>query len=220
MLSNDELEILLDSLWEDDSDIAHQLEQGGSISSFASAVTTPRESSTSNPTSSQPVSSTATPTATKSTLQLLEEKLLSLASGSDDDRVKGDDEQVLIGDVQKANRADLDAILANEMSQLSMKERDNVMQDIHGIAEPVTETPEFVTEALERLEDCLVQIPLKEAYNRAVYLSPDYVRDSKFRMNFCEERCFMSNRQPVVSYGILKKNSNYLVLNYSAKIFK
>jgi hypothetical protein len=37
---------------------------------------------------------------TPTTLQLLEEKLLSLASGSDD-KVKDDDDRALVGDVQK-----------------------------------------------------------------------------------------------------------------------
>jgi hypothetical protein len=187
MLSNDELEILLDSLWDDDRDIVQQLE-GGSISSLPSAATAPSESSTSNPLSSKPVSSAAAPTTTKSTLQLLEEKLMSLASGSDD-TVKGD-EQLLMGDVQKADRADLDAILASEMTQLSMKERDTVMQDIHGMVEAVTETPELVTQALEQLDECLAQISHKDAYDRALYLAPDYVRDSRFRIKFLRGTLF------------------------------
>jgi hypothetical protein len=182
MLSNDELEILLESLWDDDESGISELD--GSTSSYTS--TTTHSESTSN--ISQSTSATPTTTTTKTTLQLLEEKLVSLASGPDDFVTTND--HVLVGDVQKVNHADLDAILANEMSQLSMKERNNVMQDIHGIAEPVTETPELVTQALEQLEGCLAQIPHKEAYDRVLYLSPDYVRDSRFCIKFLRGTSF------------------------------
>jgi hypothetical protein len=179
MLSNNELEILLESLWDDDDSGLTDLD--GSISSYAS--TRNHGESSSNISQSPPATAT-----TKTTLQLLEEKLMSLASGPGD--FVSTDDHVLVNDVQKVNHADLDAILANEMTQLSMKERDTVMQDIHGIAEPVTETPELVTQALEQLEECLAQIPRKDAYLRALYLSPDYVRDSRFRIKFLRGTLF------------------------------
>jgi hypothetical protein len=114
----------------------------------------------------------------------LEEKLLSLET------TESETPTDVVGDVQNADFSELDEILAKEMSRLTMQERDHVLQEIHGIADAaIVETPEFVEQRLQQLDECLARIaPTKEAYSRALYQSPDYVQDRNFRLMFlrCE----------------------------------
>jgi hypothetical protein len=84
------------------------------------------------------------------------------------------------------SKKETDALLAREMNQLSMAEREKIYHDIHGVAEIVDEDPEFILQCLTRLEQELSKIPnsRKEAYNKASSLSPDHVDDRKFRLKF------------------------------------
>ena len=79
---------------------------------------------------------------------------------------------------------EIDSLIAQEMNELSMKERDKVLFDIHGISDASEETNEFLDTSLARLEAELSRIGQKEAYNMAKALSPDYVSNRKFRLMF------------------------------------
>jgi hypothetical protein len=68
-----------------------------------------------------------------------------------------------------------DALMAKELNQLSMKEREEVNHDIHGVAEIVEEAPEFLQIKVKELEMELENIPLKDAYHQAKEKAPDYV---------------------------------------------
>jgi hypothetical protein len=127
----------------------------------------------------------STPSFVSSTAAQLEKKLLSIEKGADITT-----EVVL--DIKNADNADIDEILANEMGALSVKERDFVVQDIHGIAEEVfpDDDNEFLQQRLRQLEESLAQIEHKPAYDRALYMSPDYVRNDKFRLLFLRGELF------------------------------
>ena len=118
----------------------------------------------------------------------------------------------------KADPDDLDALLASELNTLSLKERDQAIRDVHGIvSSPVqptapTSTSEantkttamtngvivedeaFVQKSLQKLDDCLRSINCnhkdKEAYERALYQSPEYVQDRRFRLMFLRGNSF------------------------------
>ena len=106
----------------------------------------------------------------------LEEKLVLIEQG---ETVPTED---LIGEIKNADHADLDAILANEMSQMSIAEKNKTIEKIHGVEDAETEDPEFVKEKLEQLDKCVSEISNKEAYDRAYYMSPEYVMDPKIRL--------------------------------------
>jgi hypothetical protein len=79
------------------------------------------------------------------------------------------------------------ALLANELNQLSMKEREEVFHDIHGVAEGVEETPDLLNRRLEQLQlelDLLNNTPDKDAYNLAKAKSPEYVTSRKSGLMF------------------------------------
>jgi hypothetical protein len=81
-------------------------------------------------------------------------------------------------------------ILAKEMSQLSMTERDYRLQEVHGVADKINEDPVFVQERLGTLKACVTNIPHKNAYDRAIYLSPEYVHDERFLLMFLRSENF------------------------------
>jgi hypothetical protein len=116
----------------------------------------------------------------------LEEKLLSLENGVLDTA----SQELVVGQVQNADPSDLGAILAKDMSRLSIQERELVWQDIHGTSnnnkEQPREDPEMVERALQQLDDCLGKLISnnKDAYNLAQYLAPNYVRNRSFRLMF------------------------------------
>ena len=85
---------------------------------------------------------------------------------------------------------DVDAILASELNQLSMKERERVYEEIHGVDEVIAETPEFVAVKLAALDSALRRIPSKPAYDQAESMSSEYVSDPKFRLMFLRADAF------------------------------
>ena len=86
--------------------------------------------------------------------------------------------------------ADAGALLAQELSQLSLEERERVFEDIHGVPQLIEEEPVFVDACLERMEAELCRIPSKPAYERALFLAPRRVKDRKFRLMFLRAEKF------------------------------
>jgi hypothetical protein len=70
--------------------------------------------------------------------------------------------------------------LRRELIQLPMESRQKVSQDLYGIAE----TTFLSQDCLEHLEAEIENIEEKEAYERALELSPEYVNNESFRVLF------------------------------------
>ena len=102
-----------------------------------------------------------------------------------------------------------DQVLADAMNQLSMKEREEVYEDLHGISsnsieELETNNPQYVEECLEKLEQVLCSIQNNDAatvttttttttasdekrshaYEQAKQQNAEYVTNRKFRLQF------------------------------------
>ena len=92
----------------------------------------------------------------------------------------------------RQKRETTDAILAEELSRLSVKERNRVNEDILGIFTPPDETNDFVEERLHGLEEALSKVPIElgKAYQLALRQSPDYVKDSNFQLKFLRAERF------------------------------
>ena len=90
------------------------------------------------------------------------------------------------------NPAETSAMLAKEMNQLSMEEREKVLEDIHGIARVVDEPQDFVQSRLVMLERELANIPskAKAAYILAQVLDKEYVENDKLRLLFLRAESF------------------------------
>jgi hypothetical protein len=82
---------------------------------------------------------------------------------------------------------DIDALIASELNKMTLKEREEVMFDVHGISEVIEEVPDMVARKFDELASILAKKRLKKkaaAYNLAVSMSPDYVHNRKFLLMF------------------------------------
>eukprot|EP00980_Cylindrotheca_fusiformis_P002556 scaffold607_cov109-Cylindrotheca_fusiformis.AAC.2 len=88
--------------------------------------------------------------------------------------------------VGKRNTADddVDKIVAAEMEKLSLKEREVVYEDVHGVSDVVQETPELIANCLERMDREIDLINEKDAYEQAKLQSLDLVTGRQFRLSF------------------------------------
>ena len=92
---------------------------------------------------------------------------------------------------------EIETRLASELNQLSMKERDDVFNDIHGVADIVEETPELLEKSLLCIQqelDKIISQPKKKqvcaAYLLAKEKNPHYVLNPKFLVTFLRSESF------------------------------
>jgi hypothetical protein len=82
-------------------------------------------------------------------------------------------------------------ILAKEITELSIKERELVFYDLHGVAEPINEEPELIAKSLVELDVAIANIHNKEAYELAEMIDPQYVHSLEFRLMFLRSERFV-----------------------------
>jgi hypothetical protein len=88
---------------------------------------------------------------------------------------------------------DADALLAKEMADMSVQEREQSMNDIHGVSDVVDEEPSFVRAKMEEMEMELSKLTSnegKEAYMQAEAQNKEYVTCDKFRLKFLRAEMF------------------------------
>ena len=101
------------------------------------------------------------------------------------------------------SQKNLDTMLAQELSKLSMEERSQAEYDIHGVAEEVKETPQMISQSLGELQEILsrmihtdessVSLPPKTTitpYEKALSQNADFVQDSALRLKFLRAERF------------------------------
>jgi len=81
-------------------------------------------------------------------------------------------------------------MLATEMNQLSVDEREKVLEDVHGIPRVVDEPQEFIEACLALLEKELTKVPSKVAYDLASSMSKEYTSNKKRRLMFLRAESF------------------------------
>lgn len=89
-------------------------------------------------------------------------------------------EEVHDVDIEEIDQEELDALCAREMFALTGKEREDVLHDIHGVADAVEETPSFCQKQVQLLQqelNILVSRPRKNtgAYLKALHQNEEYV---------------------------------------------
>jgi hypothetical protein len=87
------------------------------------------------------------------------------------------------------------AMLAQEMAQLSVEEREKALEDVHGIAHAVDEPLDYVETSLVLLEEELSKITRnKVAYDLAKFQSKKYVSSEKLRLMFLRADSFDAHK--------------------------
>ena len=82
---------------------------------------------------------------------------------------------------------DVDVDVYAEMNAMSSQERARMEEEIHGIAdEVVEETENFLHSKLDRMRECLVNVPTaeREAWETAIFLRPALSRDDKLHLQW------------------------------------
>lgn len=79
-----------------------------------------------------------------------------------------------------------DATLAQELNALSVHEREQIYEEIHGIATIIDETPDIVASSLHQMRQELALIPRRKrgALDRAMFLRPSLTTDDNFHLMF------------------------------------
>jgi hypothetical protein len=80
--------------------------------------------------------------------------------------------------------AEASAMLAKEMNQLSVEEREKALEDVHGIARVVDEPEDFIEARLALLDKDLNNISKKAAYDLASSMSKEYTLSKTRRLMF------------------------------------
>ena len=81
-------------------------------------------------------------------------------------------------------------MIARDMHDLTIEERENVYEEIHGVSGPILETPILVQESLQAMDQAIYEISDRHAYDQAKLLSPAFVMDTKFRLSFLRAERF------------------------------
>jgi hypothetical protein len=78
---------------------------------------------------------------------------------------------------------DANAHLAKEMNELSVQEREQVFDDIHGVADVLEETAELLLTSIRALDRSIASSRHK-ALTRAMFLRPELESDNQFKLMF------------------------------------
>jgi hypothetical protein len=110
---------------------------------------------------------------------------------------------VRTGDVKKDV---VDSLLANELNSMSLNERGALYEQIHGVEAIVDETPDFCDEKLLIMDQALLDIPNKPAYDKA---SQDYVMGQNFCLSFLRADSFEPKRAAMRLVKFMDLNLEY-----------
>jgi hypothetical protein len=77
------------------------------------------------------------------------------------------------------------------MCRLSIGERDKALHDVHGVSDDIEESPKFILEHQNLLDDELSKLRDKRsAYDLAHKMNPKYVENPEFRLRFLRTESF------------------------------
>lgn len=84
----------------------------------------------------------------------------------------------------------IDNLVNAELCNLSADERRQVYDDIHAVSDDIVETPELISQSLLRVDEEIMKIHDKYAYNFAHALDPKYVKNPGFVLRFLRATLF------------------------------
>jgi hypothetical protein len=100
----------------------------------------------------------------------------------------------------------IESLLAKELNQLSLAEREKASYDLHGVADVVEERPEFVDKCLADLESEICRLEHnKNAYEMAKKVNPEYICGRSFRLQFLRAECFLPKDAATRLVGFLEE---------------
>jgi hypothetical protein len=95
-----------------------------------------------------------------------------------------------VGDTEQFRPLYDERALAEDLNSLSFQERQQMDEEIHGVAGEVQETPDFIAEKLQAMRAMVRKLPGRRAYDRAAFLRPQLVADDSFHLMFLRAKRF------------------------------
>jgi hypothetical protein len=86
------------------------------------------------------------------------------------------------------------SLLALDLNNMSLNEREKVFEDLHGVSDLVDESPELVASCLDELELGIAKIRRRDAYVAAASKDSSYTSSRTLRLKFLRAENFDSNR--------------------------
>jgi hypothetical protein len=100
-------------------------------------------------------------------------------------------EDQLLDNDYATNIENVDDLRVEEWNQLSNEAREVALEEVHCVVDNlIAEEPGFVERRLAQMEDEISKNRKKFAYDRALFLSPSYVRDRDFALMFLRSKDF------------------------------
>lgn len=105
------------------------------------------------------------------------------------------------------NQGMSDAVLAKELNELSIQEREKAYEDVHGVSKEFEETPELIEQSLADFEVEIKKTKKKSAHDKAFFLNSKYARNREFRVMFLRADNFD-----------VKKAAKRIILHFESKL--
>jgi hypothetical protein len=99
--------------------------------------------------------------------------------------------------------------VAQAINQMSLKEREVVYEELHGVARVVEETPAFVAQRLQALDQALRELSSKPAYDQAERICSQYVNNPKFRLMFLRAEYFDPKKAAIRLVKFMEEKLRY-----------
>jgi len=103
----------------------------------------------------------------------------------------------------------VDSVLADEFNKLSVYERSLTYEELHGVNDCVEETPILIQMSLRKIDEALLNITEKPAYEIAEQDNKAYVTDPKFRLMFLRADGFDPAKAATRLVGFLEGKLRY-----------
>lgn len=119
-------------------------------------------------------------------------------------------------DENKAPESAQPNLLVEEMNGLSVREREMVYEEVHGVASIIEETPEFVAKKLQAMKDEIDKIPKRQrrALDRALFLRPSLRTDEKNYLLFLRATRF----DPIIAAGLMSRHYEHKLMLFGESI--
>jgi len=101
-------------------------------------------------------------------------------------------------------------LLVEEMNGLSVREREMVYEEVHGVATIIEESPDFVAKKVQAMKDEIDKIPKRQrrALDRALFLRPSLRTDEKNYLLFLRATRF----DPITAAGLMSRHYEHKLL--------
>ena len=110
-------------------------------------------------------------------------------------------------DQKTIQSVDMSSLIATELNKLSFKEREEVYEDLHAISKQKGKTKEEIEALISQVkENISLSRRNKQAYNKAVFLNPEYVESDEFLHMFLVAEKFhpVNAAQKVINHFAIK----------------